>query len=288
MKALITGGAGFVGTALEKLLHHEGHHTRSIDTKLGTPGFETFTGYTDYDVIFHLAADHFLPVTEANPRRTLELNYIAFDQFLRGLDHGPKVILASSAAIYGFGEQPFQEHHPANPKSVYGLSKFGAEMALRAYAEKRHTTAIAARLFNVVGRGDPWMHLLPRIQKDISNGVPVRVGNLTPVRDYIHVSDVARALLMLAEAPPGFRAYNVCTGVGSSVTDVLEAFGVTEYESVYGRSVDGNLVGCPDKLARDYGFEARRDLAYAIADLKTEIAEAHYFLAASGVLKEDS
>ncbi len=269
MKALVTGSAGFVGTALCKLLEHEGHEVVGWDVKADpAENFQNAARGADADVVFHLAATHFLPVTEANPRHTLELNYIAFDRFLHELDHGPKVILASSAAIYGFGDQPFREHHPANPQSVYGLSKFGAEMALRQYAARRHTTAIAARLFNVVGRGDPWKHLLPRIAGLVAEGKVVDVGNLTPVRDYIHVSDVARALLMLAEAPPGFRAYNVCTGVGHSVSDVLEAFGVGVFVSHYGRSVDGNLVGCPDKIARDYGFAPRRDLAYAIAELK--------------------
>jgi UDP-glucose 4-epimerase len=123
-----------------------------------------------------------------------------------------------------------------------------------------------------VGVGDKWGHVLPEIVKHRHD--QVHLGNTWPLRDYIHVEDVADALQFLArKAPTGFSEWNVGTGIGTNVVDLVTLVaalsGVAITPMVYAgkvRADDGHLVANPEKLSA-LGWSATRTLTDAIREL---------------------
>ena len=226
----------------------------------------------DPQVVFHLAAHHYIPWTEEHPRETQILNVEGTAMMLEAM--GPSLeafVLASSAAVYGYDASPFQERHPLNGTSVYANSKKDAEVELRNFAGHRvGVRCAAARLFNVVGVGDEWPHVLPEIVRHLQDEIVV--GNTWPMRDYVHVRDAADALEFLAEkAPYRFSAWNVSTGVGTTVTSLIrrvqdKAISAAPVRVQPGRFHDGHLIGDPG-LLRLIGWCPTRTVDDAIGDL---------------------
>lgn len=281
MRALVIGGSGFVGTRLIERLHLDGWDTLNVDIVHGDDIRDTEIARaafaTNPDVVFYLAAHHYIPWCDENPNETLATNVLAFTQMLR-FAYVRTVVLASSAAVYGFGSEPFSELDPPDPVDIYGRSKWLAEEVLHQWSrEHPDTSCVSSRLFNVVGPGDPWPHALPVIAEKVANQEPVIVGNTWPRRDYVHVDDVAAALALMHEAGTGFTTYNVCTGRGTSIADVLSLFGEYAGEFPHGtdpdrrRATDGHLVGRHDKITRELGWEPTR----TVDDAVRELLEAH-------------
>jgi UDP-glucose 4-epimerase len=134
------------------------------------------------------------------------------------------VVFCSSAVVYGFSAAPRQESDPLSPQHIYAHSKLLGEGLLRSLqADRPDVRTVAARLFNLVGPGDTARHVLPEIIGAVAAGDELRLGNVWPRRDYVHVSDVASALVALASGSPEWTAVNVGTGVGRSVVDVLDS-----------------------------------------------------------------
>lgn len=284
MRVLVTGGDGFIGRRLIAQLNAEVLNIDEVhDLDVCDPATMSFVREFDPHVIYHLAAKHFIPWCREHPEETWRTNVGGTRTILEAA--GPalsSVVLASSAAVYGYSDQPLAEYDPVRPVDVYGESKVEAENLLRAFAASRPVSVTAARLFNVVGPGDRTAHLLPHIAGEIAAGRTVGVGNTWPERDYIHVADVVDALQTLAHnAGNGFSAYNVCTGWGATITEVLGKFSdeleraipteVLEYRM---RANDGNLVGDPMRIWQDFAWEPRRSLADAVHDLMEETVAA--------------
>jgi len=139
-----------------------------------------------------------------------------------------KLVFASSAAVYGPSRQPLEETSPLGPDDVYGTSKLMGEQLLElALTRGGEFDAVVLRLFNTIGAGDENPHLLPRLMAELrEGGERVRLGNLRSVRDYVHVEDVARAVVAAVEGElPGLTALNVGSGSGRSVHEVVRALG---------------------------------------------------------------
>lgn len=272
-RTLITGSEGFVGSGLEI----DGDVMR-VDLKTGQDVLDPATGEAIREfnphVVYHLAAHHYIPWCEAHPTETQETNAVGTSLVLQAC--GPALItfvLASSAAVYGFKTEPIKEMDPLAGIGVYAASKQDAEQELRAYALKHlNVRCVAARLFNVVGRGDTWPHVLPVIAENMHERL--RLGNVWPLRDYVHVDDVREALRFLARnAPWGFTPWNVGTGEGTSVTMLVRMVSqragveiVTQQNEDRMRSSDGHLVANINKTAR-LGWTAERSLVRAIDDV---------------------
>jgi len=262
VRVLVTGSEGFIGSRFQGL------EMQRVDSELGWDVLDDLTtGYIrDFDpqVVFHLAAKHYIPWCNAHPAETFRINVIGTARVLGAC--GPSlhtVALASSAAVYGFDDEPIFESHPLLGKGAYAVSKIAAERSLAAFSETRpHVRCVAARLFNVVGTGDSHDHILPRLFRG-----ETMVGNTWPRRDYVHVDDVHDALWFLSNnAPLGFSAYNVGTGRGTSVAELASLAGIDITEGE-GRADDGHLVSDPSAL-KTLGWEPARTLEDAIGDLK--------------------
>ncbi len=240
MRALVTGGAGFIGTRLHTVLLDAGHEVLIVDDlrfghvmplpmdmlhvvidSLGSQAAADAIRDFEPTVVFHAAAIHHRPYTEAHPQESVRVNVDGSRWLLKvcdGLSELEAVIACSTAAVYGFEDEVITEDAPIAPRGVYGESKLRMERSMRRFSAAHPRVCVAAaRLFNVYGPGNRTSHVMPTLMDQLWRSEPLRVGNTWPKRDYVHVYDVAEALVRLARWRPGFWAYNVGTGVGTSV-----------------------------------------------------------------------
>jgi UDP-glucose 4-epimerase len=248
MKFLVTGGCGFVGSALVRRLLTEGHEVMAVDDlskgtleNLGscreqvqvirqdiTRGLDGLLSSFRPDVIFHLAALHFIPDCDSDPLRCLRVNAEGTRAILDAaalLEEPSAVVLASSAAVYAPSDEPHHEDSPLAPIDVYGFSKLWTEELALRYAERTGAGVGIARLFNVFGPGETNAHFIPSLICQLKAGKPVKLGNLSSRRDYVFVEDVADALVRLGHhsATGQSVTVNVGTGLAYSGYEVVQS-----------------------------------------------------------------
>ena len=295
-RVLITGGAGFIGSHLARTLDAANEVVVLDDFSVGSrrrcPAGSTVVegdicdaevlerAVREVDVIFHQAAVVSVDRTVESPRQTTATNV---DGTLAVLERARKedirVVLASSAAVYGDPDRvPIPESAPLEPESPYGLQKLTADRFGRLYAELYDLPVVALRYFNVYGPGQrgPYSGVISTFLQQAAHGHPLTVeGDGDQTRDFVHVTDVVRANLLAATTEHVGRAFNVATGVRTSITDlaetvrsVLDASVPVVYESP--RSGDiRHSCGDVTTAATDLGFEARRSLEDGLAALVT-------------------
>ncbi len=283
MRILITGVSGFVGSALvAKLLARgedelfgisrsrpravaEGHGRatlvwRSIDVR-DRDAVAAFVARVRPEGVFHLAALAHPADCERDPEGARAVQGGGSAALFDALADGTRVVLASSAQVYGTPQRsPIAEDAALAPRTAYGRAKLMAEEIARAAAE-RGKEVVIARPFNHSGAGQSARYVLPALARSLraalQGGTPVTTGNLFPRRDFLHVDDVLAAYeLLLREGTPG-SAYNVCRGEGVSIGEALD-----ELQRIAGSNVptrtdpalvrDGDpaeIVGDPGRLA---------------------------------------
>ena len=250
-RAVVTGGAGFVGSALVRLLLANGWEVTVYD-KLN-PGRRDYlpdnqanltlevgdildeVHFTDTLrqvrplVVFHLAAIHYIPYCNAHPLETIRVNVEGTESVLRGCRavETPRVVFASTAAVYPAQAGPLHEAIPPGPLDIYGYTKLFGEHLVESHQRETQRTAVIARLFNVYGPRETSPHLIPQLLDQFIEGITeLQVGNLEPKRDYVYVDDVARSLYELAVLPVETNTLlraNVGTGIERSVREVIDA-----------------------------------------------------------------
>lgn len=299
-RVLVTGGAGFVGSYLVPSLLDRGASVMVIDDLsrgrkehldgLGDDGrLELFVGdirdeesalaAADFspEIVFHIGAIHFIPYCVAHPKETLHVNVLGSDRLFRALRSSPvrSVVYTSSAAVYGYGDAPHTEQSPVRPADIHGISKWMCEEVLARFHEERpDTRCVAARLFNVYGPRETNPHVLPAIMEMYRKGERVPIGNLWPRRDYIFAQDVADALIRLSDGDPGWEVFNLGTGVGTTVVDMLTKIGELtgrppDYMQVADRvrSDDGHLVSDNRRIRERTGWEPAYDIERGLTEL---------------------
>lgn len=209
----------------------------------------------DVAAVLHFAACAYVGESVSDPQKYYDNNVTGTLSLLRAmLEAGcPHLVFSSTCAIYGQPERvPIAEDTPANPVNPYGASKLMVERILSDYARAYDFRAIALRYFNACGADpdgdigelrDPETHLVPRAMMALQGyiddfqifGSDYPTADGTAVRDYIHVSDLAEAhvaaLRLLLEGHGG-GAYNLGTGHGFSVKEVLDAIAVEAGEAL--------------------------------------------------------
>lgn len=222
MRSLVTGGCGFLGSALVRRLLAESCEVVVVDDfsrgsveNLGpdrdlvcvveqdvTKSLDRVFSSFQPQAVFHLAALHFIPDCDADPARCLSVNVDGTRSVLRaaaGLRAPASLVLASSAAVYAPADGPHQEQDESlGPVDVYGYSKLWAEELAAGFAARTGAGVGIARLFNIFGPGETNAHFIPSLICQLKAGNEVRLGNLSTRRDYVFVDDVADALLRLA------------------------------------------------------------------------------------------
>ena len=251
-KICVTGAAGFIGGHLAEELLRQGHEVAGLDdfssgkrenaTLLARhPGFTLVEGsIADPDAalravagatwVFHLAAIPSVPLSVAEPERTNAVNVGGTVNLLEIARKArvQRVVLACSCAAYGDGpEQPKHEGMVPRPMSPYAAQKIACELYAQTYTRAYGLPCVALRYFNVYGpRQDPkseYAAAIPRFASRLLAGEPPIVfGDGLQTRDFVHVSDVVRAMLLASESEkaPG-ETINVASGRSVSLIDLI-------------------------------------------------------------------
>jgi UDP-glucose 4-epimerase len=137
-----------------------------------------------------------------------------------------QLFFASTAAVYPISNEAVSENHPVGPMDIYGLSKLAGEHLCNEFHLQTGIATIICRFFNAFGPNETNPHLIPAIQQQVNAGKrKIKLGNLTPKRDFIHTYDMANAVkVLLDKLNDGIHIYNLGRGVEYSVTEIVEAF----------------------------------------------------------------
>jgi len=270
MNFLITGGAGFIGSALSNRLLRQGHHVRVLDDlSTGDPDAldpeihftrgdindrpKLWTLLQDIDCVYHLAARVSVPESILFPRDYNDVNVGGTATLMEATrDAGtPRVVLASSGAVYGDQEDAhLSEDMTPQPRSPYAVSKLSSEWYVRTIGDLSGIETICLRIFNAYGPGQriPPSHppIIPNfIRQSKQNGTLIFHGDGSQTRDYVYVDDVVNALVA-ASTVQGLdqQVINVGSGTETSVRDlaklVIETTG-GDPEEVYNPRVSGGV-----------------------------------------------
>ena len=247
-KVLVTGGAGFIGSNLARLLLDEGREVTVYDNLSSgyrqnveaMPGARFVEGdvrdaerlteaMRGADTVFHLAASVGNTRSIEHPVEDSEINVIGT---LRVLEAARslgvrKVVFSSSAGIFGeLKFLPIREDHPVEPDSPYGASKLAAEKMCLAYSKLYELEAVALRYFNVYGvnqRYDAYGNCIPIFAHRMLRGETVTIfGDGEQTRDFVNVRDVARANLLASEARGVSGAFNVASATSITINRLVE------------------------------------------------------------------
>lgn len=172
--------------------------------------------------LVHLAARSFVPASWTEPAAYLRTNTLGTSQALEYCrTRGARLVFVSSY-MYGAPRRlPVDEAAPLEARNPYALSKRLAEELCQFYAASFGVGVSVLRLFNVYGPGQREPFLIPYLQRQIEEGREVRVKDLEPRRDYVHVEDVVDAIIRTERLPGGFHVFNIGSGVSHSVAEII-------------------------------------------------------------------
>jgi UDP-glucose 4-epimerase len=249
MKALVTGGAGFIGSNIVKLLAGQGHAVTVLDNLLSGyrcnldpfPQVDFVEGdvrdeasiqraMAGAEVVFHLAASVGNTRSIEHPIQDSEINVIGTLQVLEAARRGGvrKVVFSSSAGIFGeLKTMPIREDHPVEPDSPYGASKLAAEKLCLAYAKLYPPLeCICLRYFNVYGlnqRYDAYGNVIPIFAHRMLHGEPVIIfGDGEQTRDFVNARDVAQANYKAALIKGISGAFNIASGTRITINRLAQ------------------------------------------------------------------
>ena len=255
-RALVTGGAGFIGSHVADLFIEHGYDVtvldnfasgrrenvpekaRLVELDLTSADAAVLVRDGRFDVVCHLGAQIDVRKSVANPMFDASVNIAGtanLVEAVRASGHPTRFIFSSTGgALYGdFVTPPNLEDYPKDPESPYGIAKLSAEYYLAYYARVHRVDTVALRYANVYGpRQDPHGEagVVAIFCNRILTGQPLTVfGDGSQTRDYVFVKDVARANLAAAtrDLPPAgrldARGFNIGTGIETSVIELAEA-----------------------------------------------------------------
>lgn len=302
-RVLITGGAGFIGSAVANRLAATGKEIWVLDDlsfgvrELAPVPDERFLRIDIRDQrsvedaiariapaqVLHLAAVHFIPYCNAHPVEAADININGTIHVLDAcaiVGDVRQVFVASTAAVYPIANEAMSEEHPTGPLDIYGTTKLATERIASDFALRTGIATIVGRFFNAFGPNETNPHLIPEIQRQVRAGQRVlRLGNLEPKRDFIHTSDMASAMdALLGAGLRGYHVFNIGRGIEYSVREVVEAFERQlgeplriEVEEKRVRKVERlHLLADVGKLKRATGWEPQWSIDEGIATLLNE------------------
>jgi UDP-glucose 4-epimerase len=301
---LVTGGAGFIGSHLVDMLMEKGYGVIVLDNlstgklenireHLNDPQFRFVRGdirdrqsveeaMGGVQAVFHLAAITSVPYSVKHPEITRQVNVEGTRNLLEACLRGgaERFIFVSSCAVYGEPEYlPVDEGHPTRPVSPYAESKLEAENLCREFQERYGLRTTVIRPFNVYGpgmRNDQYGGVIARFIERLRLGKPpVIYGDGEQTRDFVHVEDAVRAMVLALESRKAVgRTFNVATGAPTSINrlaqlliELLGADGI-EAEHRKARAGDVRYSYADIQEARDVlGFEPRISLKEGLSAL---------------------
>ena len=302
-RVLITGGAGFIGSTLGAHLVARGYEVHVLDDlsfgrrELAPVIDDRFHKIDIRDRaaveramrtvapqwVLHLAAIHFIPYCNANPVEAADINISGTINVLDACGSTAtveQVFVASTAAVYPIADGAMAEDHPTGPMDIYGITKLATEKLASEFHLRTRIPTVVGRFFNAFGPNETNPHLIPEIQKQVRAGERVlRLGNLDPKRDFIHTSDMARAMeALLTCGAKGCETFNIGRGIEYSVREIVAAFErelgeplTIEVDPARVRKVERmHLLADVSKLKRTTGWEPEWGIDEGVRTLLTE------------------
>lgn len=234
---LITGAGGFVGSHLANKLGKLGAEVVSMIRRedgvdvIDRDALEAFFE-SKPSVVFHLAGEAVVERGQEVPYDTFRANVLGTLNILElsRMYAIPKIIIASTAQVYGEGNPPFREDDPPRPSRPYETSKTATDLLAQSYADSFHLGVLIPRFANIYGPGDTnFTRLIPKVLEYILKGKPIPVWGGTARREYLYIDDAIDAYLMLGAISDvkleRNRIFNFGSGNPISVRDLIKTIG---------------------------------------------------------------
>jgi nucleoside-diphosphate-sugar epimerase len=281
--ALVSGGAGFIGSHLVESLLENGIKKTYILDNLSTGlldnikpfiecdicNYDVFKKLPRVDYVYNLAALVSVPLSFEKPDNTHNINVNGFQNILEysRINKIEKLIYASSSAIYGspLKEEPLKEDYTPSPLSPYGFSKLINEKYAKAYFDFYNLNSIGFRFFNVFGprqRFDsPYSGVISIFRAKMKNDDIINIfGDGNQVRDFIYVKDVVNCLIDASQSSIEYDVLNLGTGIPTSINKIFknmsEIYGY-EKKPIYNEKRQGDIpfsLSDLSKLKKNLGF----------------------------------
>jgi UDP-glucose 4-epimerase len=297
MKIFVVGGAGYIGSVCAELLLNEGHevsifdnltegHRRAVDSRAeffqgelaDRARIEAALSSARPDAVMHFAANALVGESMRDPSKYFRNNICNGLNLLDAMIATPvhRIVFSSTCAIFGLPERlPIEETTPARPINPYGESKLAFEKVLQWYDRIHGLKFVSLRYFNAAGATKNFgedhrqeTHLIPNVLKVALGqkanveiyGTDYETADGTCIRDYIHIVDLARAHI-LALGAPNSAFYNLGTGGGSSVREVVSACAkvtgrkIATIEKLRRPGDPPRLIASSEKIKSELGWE---------------------------------
>ena len=300
MRALITGGSGFVGRHLRQHLETQGDVVVSVDKECDITDLASVEASLDEhrpDVIYHLAALTHVGDSWTNPKEYTRVNVLGTKNLLDAANACvPKaaIVFVSSADVYGIVREedlPLVETFRTAPANPYSSSKLEAEHFARESARDRGQRVVIARPFNHVGPGQSTQFVIPALvnrllEAEEKGNDEIVVGDLSTRRDFSDVRDVVRAYRLLAALAKSGEVYNIASGLDTALSDIansLRAQIAPEVRLVVDPSLlrpieipvmRGSFTKLHDATGWEPGITLENSLRDVIADVRSRRAKA--------------
>jgi GDP-4-dehydro-6-deoxy-D-mannose reductase len=222
----VTGANGFIGSAVRKALEIAGADFFVVEGDIREP--DTFD--RDFDILIHLAA-RTPAARDSNVVESISINVSGTAQALEACrKRNASIVFASSSGIYRPRSEkiPLDEHSPVGPTWLYPQTKRLGELLCLHYSEAHGVRSRILRLFNVYGPGQPGFFLVAYLIQCALTGETARVRNRYSVRDWIHVDDVADAVVRAAALDGETGIFNIGTGVPTEMEMMMKLLAATE------------------------------------------------------------
>lgn len=299
-KALVTGGAGFIGSHLACNLHEKGYEVVVLDNLLRgnkipknvlneitfiqgdvIDAKTVMEAAKGCDYIFHLAAILGVDVVADNPTETMEVEVMGMKNVGdAALVNNAKIIYASTSGIYGHNaiEQSVTEDIMVDPRTSYAMAKRYNELYLAALNEEKGLDCIALRYFNVYGPRQDNRMVTPRFIEQALAGDQITVfGTGEQTRDFTHIDDTVKATILAGEKVTGFQIFNVANENEESILNlakkIVEISGseskvalIEAPKKRYDYEV-GRRYGNSDKLLSFVGYKPNTGLDVGLTEL---------------------
>ena len=268
MHFAVTGGAGFVGSHLVKLLVEEGHEITVIDNlhkgkkenlapvinkikfeKIDIRDYESLRKVLENtDGVFHQAALTIVQDSLSRPEEYFDVNVNGTENIFRLANENKfKVVYASSSSVYGHKlETPITEDAERIPINPYGKTKLESEYLVEKYS-KLNTQIIGLRYFNIFGEGQTleYAGVITKFLGRINEGkAPIIFGNGSQIRDFIHVNDVAKANLLAMKSSVSNLIVNIAAGNAISILDLAKMMidvSRLKIEPIFAETLEGDI-----------------------------------------------